>query len=362
MEKNKRIRYWDIAKGIAIILVIVGHIGSIPPFMRATIFSFHMPLFFIASAFFIKSYDIKNTLKRSARNLLVPYAAVCLISAFIDAGKNADIATNWKILVDRVLDMFAGMSKIQGVCENFHSVWLVWFVICLFLSRIIYVSIMQITKRFPWFVSLQIIFGLSVSGVVLGKKIGFLPWSADVALFAIFFLWVGDHSKFAIDYFRKYKYTSEIILPAVILSGVAWIYLVRKGYYIEMATRRYEGGPLCVLTALLATFVILMISMFLDKYLKYSSALFSWFGKNSLYILIVHCLEMRFFDWGKYIYPHMPCVIDGIWCREIIVKTLFILLISGFLVFIRRITVNLDSAWEKAETESSISMRIRNPG
>ena len=251
MEKSNRIRYWDIAKGIAIISVIVGHVGTIPPLMRAIIFSFHMPLFFIASSFFIKSYDIKNTLKRSSKNLLVPYIAVCLISAFVDAYRNADIESNWKILKDRILDMFVGMSKIQGVCERFHSVWLVWFVICLFLSRIIYVAIMQITRKLPWFVSLIVILGLTVSGIIIGKKVGFLPWSADVALFATIFLWVGDHSKYVIDFFKKFKYSLAIVIPLVILSGVTWIYLVRNDYYIEMATRRYEGGPLCVLTALL---------------------------------------------------------------------------------------------------------------
>ena len=45
---GKRIDWLDISKGIAIIMVVVGHISSLPwePY-RKIIFSVHMPLFFI---------------------------------------------------------------------------------------------------------------------------------------------------------------------------------------------------------------------------------------------------------------------------------------------------------------------------
>lgn len=39
---NQRIQYWDIAKGIAIMLMILGH-TEMPSIFRAAIFSFHMP-------------------------------------------------------------------------------------------------------------------------------------------------------------------------------------------------------------------------------------------------------------------------------------------------------------------------------
>ena len=54
--KNKRVTYIDIAKGLAILCVIIGHttqyidIGIINPF----VFSFHMPLFFVLSGWCMK--------------------------------------------------------------------------------------------------------------------------------------------------------------------------------------------------------------------------------------------------------------------------------------------------------------------
>ena len=44
MEDNgKRMLSWDIVKGITILIMIVGHVASIPQQLRNFIFSFHMP-------------------------------------------------------------------------------------------------------------------------------------------------------------------------------------------------------------------------------------------------------------------------------------------------------------------------------
>lgn len=43
---KKRIEYLDVAKGIAMIGVIIAHFGGIPFLLNRICFSFHMPLFF----------------------------------------------------------------------------------------------------------------------------------------------------------------------------------------------------------------------------------------------------------------------------------------------------------------------------
>lgn len=48
---SKRLDWIDIAKGIAIILVIVGHTVPNPSPLRHAIFSFHMPVFFILAGY-----------------------------------------------------------------------------------------------------------------------------------------------------------------------------------------------------------------------------------------------------------------------------------------------------------------------
>ncbi len=48
MKNGDRIYWIDCAKGITILLVIIGH-SIYNPMVRGPIFSFHMPLFFILS-------------------------------------------------------------------------------------------------------------------------------------------------------------------------------------------------------------------------------------------------------------------------------------------------------------------------
>lgn len=64
----------DIAKGIGIFLMVIGHCG-IPQFLRIWIYSFHMPLFFFISGYFYTRNKYKATIfiKKRIRTLVVPY-------------------------------------------------------------------------------------------------------------------------------------------------------------------------------------------------------------------------------------------------------------------------------------------------
>ena len=59
MVKNERINYLDIAKGIAILLVILGHIYSENP-VKVWLYSFHLPLFFFISGCLLSLRSLDN--------------------------------------------------------------------------------------------------------------------------------------------------------------------------------------------------------------------------------------------------------------------------------------------------------------
>ena len=72
----KRIKYIDIAKGIGILLVVMGHndLMAIFPFIKKLIFSFHMPLFFFLSGYFINTLTpFKVFFKKRFNGLLKPF-------------------------------------------------------------------------------------------------------------------------------------------------------------------------------------------------------------------------------------------------------------------------------------------------
>ena len=54
VARARRVEYVDIAKGIGITLVVMGHndFALISPFAHKLIYSFHMPMFFFMSGLF----------------------------------------------------------------------------------------------------------------------------------------------------------------------------------------------------------------------------------------------------------------------------------------------------------------------
>lgn len=69
---QKRIEFIDLAKGICIICIVIGHCGV--AFSIPGISNFVMPAFFILSGLFFKEYDSAGTfLVKKINGLLVPF-------------------------------------------------------------------------------------------------------------------------------------------------------------------------------------------------------------------------------------------------------------------------------------------------
>ena len=58
--EKKRIFYLDIAKGVGVILMILGHVPDLTTASRQFITSFHMPLFFFISGMFLRYIDFNT--------------------------------------------------------------------------------------------------------------------------------------------------------------------------------------------------------------------------------------------------------------------------------------------------------------
>ena len=73
MHRNRSL---DLAKGIAIVLVVIGHCYSRENYIIQFIYAFHMPFFFIASGMLYADKwkdSMQFNLQKTARRLLVPY-------------------------------------------------------------------------------------------------------------------------------------------------------------------------------------------------------------------------------------------------------------------------------------------------
>src|ERR1044071_3831642 len=83
---SKRIGYLDIARGIGILLVVLGHndFEVISVFARQVIYSFHIPLFFFLSGYFINtSLPFFDFFKKRFNSLLKPYFFTIFLIYFV---------------------------------------------------------------------------------------------------------------------------------------------------------------------------------------------------------------------------------------------------------------------------------------
>lgn len=88
LENKKRIDYFDIAKGIGILLMIIGHMDLKKyPLINHFIYSFHMPLFFVISGYFFKVKEDKICIKSIINKLIKPYIITCLFIILIQVFK-----------------------------------------------------------------------------------------------------------------------------------------------------------------------------------------------------------------------------------------------------------------------------------
>lgn len=73
-KDNVRLAFIDIAKGILIILVVMGHIAPGDTALHHYIFWFHMPAFLLISGFFLKStFVFKEEIEKKLKRLMIPY-------------------------------------------------------------------------------------------------------------------------------------------------------------------------------------------------------------------------------------------------------------------------------------------------
>lgn len=138
MNTKNRVSWIDISKGIAIILVVLGHsiqsYGNDNDVLFKCIYSFHMPAFFVVSGLTFKwADDFKTYIKRKAKVLLLPYVGFVMITFFY----NCCVALLKGNGIDTVTDRISErLTRTLLVTSDSYFINL-WFLPCLFLSLLL---------------------------------------------------------------------------------------------------------------------------------------------------------------------------------------------------------------------------------
>ena len=268
----------DVAKAGLIILMIVGHF-AIDERFRKIIYSFHMAAFVFFSGYYFHpetSHNLFKAIWKQIKQFLLPYALFGIAYILLT---NNGLLTELKTLA-------LGLSFSKNIFADIPSIGPVYFILLLFLTKVIYLFIDRFCPKEHWKAAVVLV--LSLFGQFLGHKGWWLPWSADCSLYALAFYYIGHC-------FKKYgimEYLCRRNFSYFVLSCI-WAYMVHKGS-MEIAVRNYGAYCLTLMGAVSACVLVYMCCQYIcatwNRRIIY---LLCQIGKHTLSILVVHRLLSR---------------------------------------------------------------------
>lgn len=278
---KQRIAFIDLAKGICISLVALWHVlGKMCYDMDffQIMFFFRMPLYFILSGLFFKTYGgLFPFLKKKTNKLLIPFIFTYVIIVFPSI-----------FFLDKMNGIFISL---QSFYEEKGRLFLglvpsSWFLVCLFIVNLYFYSICIIAKNNIKVISLLCIV-LGISGYLMNAFDLYFPLWFDSSLTVLPFFLCGyllrNYSNLLYGEIKKKQ------LSLFILSLSALFF----SFYI------LEHRDLLSLSFFHNTFGIKMISLYLGgisgsycilviaKYYQHIPV-FSYIGRYSIVVLLTH--------------------------------------------------------------------------
>lgn len=265
-NKNTRIEYIDIAKGIGIILVVLGHTLNQHKLPCLYIRSFHMPLFFFISGlcFSFDKYNSSVTfINKRYRQIIIPLINFLLLSILVS------ISITPQYYPPELL-----FQRMPGA---------MWFLLVLFIVEIIYFFFGKYAKNIYAIITFLII--NAFIGILLHREKISLPYNISTVFISVFYYGTGNISR-RYDMQKIYKC---LCLPLLLLP------LILVTFTHDTLDLVDNYIPSCEAIYILASFSgltgIIIFSVYLqDINHRYTKNILLYFGKNTLIILCLHTI------------------------------------------------------------------------
>ena len=141
----------SVAKAIGIVLMVVGHSGC-PLILNRLIYSFHIPLFFFLSGYFMRfpdsNKDLSSSIIRKLKGLYIPYVKWSVVFLLFHNAfykwhilTSNDHSYSWWEILNRFIHIVCGMGMHDSLLGPF------WFLRNLLLSSIISLFIVYFVRH-----------------------------------------------------------------------------------------------------------------------------------------------------------------------------------------------------------------------
>lgn len=297
---SKRIEYIDIARGVGILLVVMGHndFSLVSPFAYKLIYSFHMPLFFFLSGYFLNTaIGFWDFFKKRFNTLIKPYLFTLFLIYFISLSFGR---IGFPTTIVRIVKSLYG----TGSYIDWVQLWFLphLFVVSLY-AFVFYAILVKVNNRYVRWAVLLLTLGISSLFLqkfypfplsVFGKsyELWGLPFSLDLVLLSGFFFILGSETR---------QVTTEKIFGNwifLLVTGTTMIVLnVLFPARIDFNTRTYESFVINTVESIAGILFVLAVSRQIELRTEKLASFFKYVGKISLIILIFHVPIQDF--WGQ---------------------------------------------------------------
>ena len=264
-----RVNWVDMARGMAILAVVFGH--STSPF-SGFIFTWHMPLFFFLSGFFIKPKENTwNFLFKNFKKLISLFLIFALLGFLATYLKNILLSREnleiWQSLVG--IFFWMNMDHLN------HYGLVLWFLPALFWGKsLVFLLLKKINSKLLVGIILSVLFFLILR---LDKL---LPFGLDVGVMSGMWIFLGYvFFNFVKEYFFRYK--------IIIALGLLVLAVVLPIPVLNLATKSFSNPVYNVFYSLSFVLLIILFMQKISNYVKTGNWLF-YLGANSLFIFIFH--------------------------------------------------------------------------
>lgn len=294
MTDTKRIAYLDMARGIGMLLVVMGHVEYINLGLRQFITVFHMPLFFLISGILIwerqeEKTDYRVLIKKKLCSIMIPYAVFSMLSFIMETTRIVIKGLNeWDIVLRQLFQSLC----LQGVST-------LWFLPALCMSEFVFVGLRKKTShRSTCIITGILIIGCSIlnrfekefyqlHNESLGCNIFHEVSSMIIRnLFCVGFLCIGYYLGKVL--FSRWKKSKWNLLYVCIFAGMA-VLLIKVAGIADLRYMVYSSLVLYIPGAVAGGLMILTGCRLLSELRVWRiSDILKYFGKNSLIIMVTH--------------------------------------------------------------------------
>lgn len=283
----KRVEWIDIAKGIGIMLVILGHTIALK--YSSIIYTFHMPLFFMLSGLFAKHYSsFGQALNKRVNTILIPWMKLYAISFIIVL-----MIPEWR----SQLNVSECLMELYTANTNLIQNSSLWYLVCFFFVTLIFhfLPSKHISKKKLY---VLVIIGIALLYIkpllnILPIPEHRLPFKIDTAFVSLAFFAFGYYAKDVI--FVAVSYAKPIYIIALFFIWFAAAYL--NGWTnlnsFDFGRIKVLFYPIAGCGILITLWVAYMIAS--EKRLYKLSRLLMFYGKNSLLIFGFQSLLIRLY-------------------------------------------------------------------